>query len=174
MAGHLPPADRIDRRSVNRRHRDKEILRRMLDQEFREHPEWAAAVDKVIAEINRSPDELDALLERQNYRLAFWKLAKQDLDYRRFFDINTLVGLRMEDDRVFADTHALVLHWLKDGVLDGLRIDHPDGLRDPQRYFERLAAASPHSLDRCRKNLDARRSGCRKIGPSTAPRATTF
>jgi (1->4)-alpha-D-glucan 1-alpha-D-glucosylmutase len=143
VAGHLPPADRIDRRSVNRRHRDKEILRKMLDHEFREHSEWGTTVDELIADINRSPDDLDTLLERQNYRLAFWKLAKQDLDYRRFFDINTLVGLRMEDDRVFADTHALVLHWLKHGVLDGLRIDHPDGLRDPRRYFERLKSASP-------------------------------
>lgn len=145
LAANLPPADRTDRRSVNRRHRDKEILRRMLDQEFREHPDWAAAVDQVVDEINASPDALDAILERQNYRLAFWRTASQDLDYRRFFDINTLAALRTEDERVFADTHALVLHWLKGGVLDGLRIDHPDGLRDPQRYFDRLAAAAPQA-----------------------------
>lgn len=143
IAKHLPPAERTDQRSVNRRHRDKEILRRMLDQELREHADWVAAVDKALAAVNASYDELDALLERQNYRLAFWRMAKQDLDYRRFFDINTLVGLRMEDERVFADTHALVLHWLQRNVLDGLRIDHPDGLRDPQRYFQRLAAAAP-------------------------------
>src|SRR5262249_16822728 len=81
----------------------------------------------------------------QNYRLAFWRVASQDIDYRRFFDINTLVGLRMEDERVFEDTHALVLHWLNRGVIDGLRIDHPDGLRDPQRYFVRLAQAAPRA-----------------------------
>jgi len=145
IARHLPTADRTDRRSVNRRHRDKEILRRLLKQELQEHPEWAVAVDKVLADINNSSDLLDKLLERQNYRLAFWRMAKQDLDYRRFFDINTLVGLHMEDERVFNDTHTLVLHWLDHGVVDGLRIDHPDGLRDPQQYFQRLTTAAPHA-----------------------------
>ncbi len=145
IARHLPTADRTDRRSVNRRHRDKEILRRMLKQELQEHPDWAAAVDKTLTDINDSSEQLDRLLERQNYRLAFWRMAKQDLDYRRFFDINTLVGLHMEDDRVFKDTHTLVLHWLDHGVVDGLRIDHPDGLRDPQQYFQRLSEAAPHA-----------------------------
>src|SRR5262249_47437832 len=139
----LPPANRTDYRSVSRRHRDKEIIRRTLEHELREQPDWAEAIDQVLATINASPDQLDALLERQNYRLAFWRSAKQDLDYRRFFDINTLVGLRMEEERVFSDTHALVLHWLRRGVIDGLRIDHPDGLRDPKQYYERLVKASP-------------------------------
>src|SRR5262249_55028234 len=123
----------------------KEIIRRNLDQMFRDHPDWAEAVDQVLAQINDSADDLDALLERQNYRLAFWRSAKQDLDYRRFFDINTLVVLRVEEQRVFDDTHALVLHWLKSGVIDGLRIDHPDGLREPEQYFRRLAEAAPQA-----------------------------
>jgi (1->4)-alpha-D-glucan 1-alpha-D-glucosylmutase len=145
IARHLPTAERTDRRSVNRRHRDKEILRRMLKRELHEHPDWAEAVDRVLESINDSKEDLDKLLERQNYRLAFWRMAKQDLDYRRFFDINTLVALHMEDERVFNDTHTLILHWLAHGVLDGLRIDHPDGLRDPKQYFERLAAAAPRA-----------------------------
>ncbi|HKV10322.1 MAG TPA: malto-oligosyltrehalose synthase [Thermoanaerobaculia bacterium] len=95
-----------------------------------------------VEEINADPDRLDELLQRQNYRIAFWRTAGQELDYRRFFDVHTLVGLRMEDERAFADTHALVLDWLSRGMLDGLRIDHPDGLRDPKQYFERLRAAS--------------------------------
>jgi (1->4)-alpha-D-glucan 1-alpha-D-glucosylmutase len=70
-------------------------------------------------------------------------LAGRDVGYRRFFDINTLVGLRMEDAQVFSDTHELVLQWLAAGELDGLRIDHIDGLRDPEQYLERLRAASP-------------------------------
>lgn len=143
LAASLPSAVQIDRVSINRRHRDKEILRRLLDGQVRENRELADGIDEVLAEINASADEIDVLLGRQNYRLSFWKMAKQDLGYRRFFDVNTLVGLRMEDDRVFYDTHALVLHWLRRGVLDGLRIDHPDGLRDPQQYFQRLGEAAP-------------------------------
>src|SRR5205807_2071031 len=100
-------------------------------------------VDSELAAVNENMDALDGVLERQNYRLAFWKAASRDLGYRRFFDINTLVGLRMEDEQVFADTHSLVLHWLREGVLDGVRVDHPDGLRDPRQYFERLRAAAP-------------------------------
>ncbi len=142
-AGALPHAALNDISNAARRHRDKEILRRMLDREFRENEAAAMAVDQVLEEINASPDRLDEVLTRQNYRLAHWRTAKQDLGYRRFFDVNSLVGLRMENARVFRDTHALIFHWLQQGVLDGLRVDHPDGLRDPQQYFKRLSAAAP-------------------------------
>ncbi len=100
----------------------------------------AAAVDAEVEAINASPDRLDALLERQNYRLAFWRTAGRELDYRRFFDIHTLAALRMEDEAVFMDTHELLITWLDRGVVDGLRIDHPDGLRDPEGYLRRLAS----------------------------------
>nr|MBA2556869.1 malto-oligosyltrehalose synthase [Chloroflexota bacterium] len=132
-----------DRRSVERRHRDKEVLRRQLARHCAERPEAGAAIDAVIAEINADHDALDELLERQNFRLAYWRTAGRDLGYRRFFDVTTLIGLRAEDQRVFADTHALLLRWLAEGVLDGLRIDHPDGLRDPEEYLRRLHAARP-------------------------------
>jgi (1->4)-alpha-D-glucan 1-alpha-D-glucosylmutase len=122
---------------------DTEIAKRHLARLCEERPDAAAAVDAAVAALNEDPDRLDALLERQNYRLAYWRTAGQELDYRRFFDINTLAGLRMEDSHVFQDTHALVLGWLKDGVLDGVRVDHPDGLRDPQWYFDRLRACAP-------------------------------
>jgi (1->4)-alpha-D-glucan 1-alpha-D-glucosylmutase len=141
--GRLPLATAADRASVARRHRDKEVIRRQLDRLFAERPDTAAAVDAVVAEIDADPDRLDALLERQNYRPAFWRTAGRELDYRRFFDVHTLVGLRIEDERVFADTHALVLAWLARGVLDGVRVDHPDGLRDPGEYFGRLRDAAP-------------------------------
>ena len=101
--------------------------------------------DAPVEEINRDPDRLDAILSNQNYRLSFWRTAGRELDYRRFFDVHTLAGLRTEDPRVFADTHALVLDFVRRGVLDGLRIDHPDGLRDPEQYFERLRAAAPEA-----------------------------
>ena len=100
-------------------------------------------LDADIDEINADPDRLDALLERQNYRLAYWRTAGRELDYRRFFDITTLAGLRIEDDRVFDATHGLVLSWVADGLVDGFRIDHPDGLRDPEGYLRRLHERAP-------------------------------
>ena len=75
--------------------------------------------------------------------MAYWKAADQQLSYRRFFDVNTLIGVRMEREYVFEETHALILRWLREGLLDGVRVDHPDGLRDPLQYFERLRSASP-------------------------------
>jgi (1->4)-alpha-D-glucan 1-alpha-D-glucosylmutase len=141
----LPPATATDRESVTRRHRDKEVLAGQLARLAEEKPEVARALDEAVAAVNADPDRLDALLQRQNYRAAFWRTAGQELDYRRFFDVHTLVGLRMEDERVFADTHALVLRWLREGVLDGVRIDHPDGLRDPEEYLERLRDEAPEA-----------------------------
>jgi (1->4)-alpha-D-glucan 1-alpha-D-glucosylmutase len=143
--GELPLATETDRESSARRHRDKEVLGGQLARLCEESPEIAAAVDAVVEEINADPDRLDELLVRQNFRPAFWRTAGRELDYRRFFDVHTLVGLRIEDDRVFADTHARVLDWLRRGQLDGVRIDHPDGLRDPVEYFERLRAAAPEA-----------------------------
>jgi (1->4)-alpha-D-glucan 1-alpha-D-glucosylmutase len=81
---------------------------------------------------------LPELLERQWYRLAYWRVADEELNYRRFFDIDTLAGLRVEREEVFAQTHALLLRLASDGSIDGFRIDHPDGLADPEEYLHRL------------------------------------
>jgi len=124
-------------------HRNKEAIRDLLDRLFREQPEAAARADEVVREVNSDPDRLDSLLSHQNYRLSRWQSAARELVYRRFFDINTLVGVRVEEERVFADTHLLVLQWLRKGELDGVRVDHPDGLRDPSQYFRRLRSAAP-------------------------------
>ncbi len=99
--------------------------------------------DEVVAEINGNPDRMDALLERQHYRLAWWQAAQRDLGYRRFFDVNSLIGLCAEEEKVFRDTHRLVLSWVNDGWVDGLRIDHPDGLKDPETYLRRLKGSCP-------------------------------
>ncbi len=139
----LPAATSTDYSSIMQRHRDNEVIRLLLDRLFKEVPHIAEEVEGVVAEINQNADRLDEILERQNYRLAFWRTAEQDLGYRRFFDVNTLVGLRMENPRVFADTHVLILRWVREGVLDGIRVDHPDGLRDPKRYFEQLRKEAP-------------------------------
>jgi (1->4)-alpha-D-glucan 1-alpha-D-glucosylmutase len=81
---------------------------------------------------------LHELLEQQAYRLAFWRVAAHEINYRRFFDINDLAGVRVEDQRAFTDMHAFVFKLIKDGIVQGLRIDHPDGLFDPAGYFMRL------------------------------------
>jgi (1->4)-alpha-D-glucan 1-alpha-D-glucosylmutase len=138
----LPRATRTDAAAVAERVRDAAALRRMLGARLAAEEGTAAAVDRVVGETNADPDQLDRLLEAQNYRMAFWRTGRRELGYRRFFDIDTLAGLRMEDPEVFADTHELVLRWVDEGVVDGLRIDHPDGLRDPEQYLNRLAGAA--------------------------------
>src|SRR5262249_6972784 len=87
---------------------------------------------------NLSVDALDRILSRQHYRLAHWRKAADSINYRRFFDISDLVGLRAERQEVFEATHAYVLKLLDEGKVTGLRIDHIDGLLDPKGYLERL------------------------------------
>jgi (1->4)-alpha-D-glucan 1-alpha-D-glucosylmutase len=102
------------------------------------------SVERSLAAFNgrpgdpRSFDLLDELLNRQNYRLAYWRVASDEINYRRFFDINDLAALSMERDEVFRDTHVLILGLLAESKLAGLRIDHPDGLYDPEKYFRQL------------------------------------
>jgi (1->4)-alpha-D-glucan 1-alpha-D-glucosylmutase len=99
--------------------------------------------DAAIADVNADVDRLDALLERQHHRFARWQAAAYELDYRRFFDIDSLVATRSEHEDVFDATHALTLELVRDGAVDGLRIDHIDGLRDPGGYLERLRSRTP-------------------------------
>ena len=141
----LPTADYHDRPSVEARHRDKQVIQSMLQRLCDEDVEVCRSIDGSVENFNQTHDLLDDLLSQQNYRLAYWKTADQQLGYRRFFDVNNLIGLRMEREHVFAETHALILKWLAQGVLDGVRIDHPDGLRDPLQYFQRLRAAAPNA-----------------------------
>ena len=141
----LPNPSFEDRRTVLARHREKLVLNQMLERLCAEEEGVCSAIDRAINELNADHDSLDELLNQQNYRLAFWKTADQQLGYRRFFDVNNLIGLRMEREHVFQETHARVLEWLRSGVLDGVRVDHPDGLRDPKQYFERLREAAPEA-----------------------------
>jgi (1->4)-alpha-D-glucan 1-alpha-D-glucosylmutase len=100
-------------------------------------------VDAAIAEINSEPGRLERFLDRQHYRLAYWAAANRELNYRRFFDIYRLAGIRVEQEEVFAAVHERVLRWVTSGRIAGLRIDHPDGLRDPTGYLQRLREALP-------------------------------
>ncbi len=141
--GRLPSAEEWDRWKLNARDRDKRVLNGLLDRLCAEEGNTCRQIDAVIEEMNADPDALDELLTHQNYRLAYWKTADQQLGYRRFFDVNTLIGVRMEREYVFEETHALILKWLHEGILDGVRIDHPDGLRDPLQYLQRLRQHAP-------------------------------
>jgi (1->4)-alpha-D-glucan 1-alpha-D-glucosylmutase len=136
-----PGAD--DRPNVLVRHRDVAVLDQLLQRICDENADMLVAIDHSLEKLNADFDALDDFLNQQNFRLAFWKVADQQLGYRRFFDVNTLIGLRMERDYVFEETHELVIEWLHQGVIDGIRVDHPDGLRDPQQYFERLRERAP-------------------------------
>jgi (1->4)-alpha-D-glucan 1-alpha-D-glucosylmutase len=107
-------------------------------------PGSADAIARGIEAYRAGPDRpaqtlaLHHLLERQHYRLGHWRLASSDINYRRFFDVNSLAGLRVEDAGTFEATHLLVRRLIADGKLQGLRLDHIDGLRDPVQYFQRL------------------------------------
>jgi (1->4)-alpha-D-glucan 1-alpha-D-glucosylmutase len=138
----LPLPDATDVEGIECRHRDKEVIFGLLHRFCDEHPKASDAIDQAIAELNADHDRLDELLNLQHYRLAYWRTADQELGYRRFFDVNTLIGLRVERAHVFNATHRRVLEWLDKGVLDGVRVDHPDGLRDPKQYFTRLCQRS--------------------------------
>jgi (1->4)-alpha-D-glucan 1-alpha-D-glucosylmutase len=88
--------------------------------------------------VPESFNALDHLLSEQSFRLLFWKVATEEINYRRFFNVNDLISLRVEDERVFQDTHALLFQMVENGLITGLRIDHIDGLYDPTQYLERL------------------------------------
>lgn len=91
----------------------------------------------------RAGDSAAEVHRRQHYRLIHWRRANTDLSYRRFFAVNTLAGLRVEDPEVFEATHARILRWVNEDHIDGLRVDHPDGLVDPTGYFHQLREAAP-------------------------------
>jgi len=141
----LPAPAPTDHASTHRGHRDKAVVLGLLARLFARDPDLAAAVDAVLAATNANPTELDGFLERQNWRLAYWRIASTDLGYRRFFDVTALCGVRVEEPAVFFATHRAVLGWVAEGKIDGLRIDHVDGLRDPRGYLDRLRAAAPHA-----------------------------
>ena len=112
------------------------------------------------------------MLELQHYRLAHWTTGTESLDYRRFFDVSDLIGLQTQLEPVFEATHARILQWVADGDVDGLRVDHPDGLADPTGYAQQLAPhARPARGSWSRRSSPGARS-CRRPGRWTAPPVT--
>jgi (1->4)-alpha-D-glucan 1-alpha-D-glucosylmutase len=140
----LPPHDVRNDEARRRRQLDKRQLKRQFARCLAEQPALRRAIEQSVTTLNGRPgerasfDALDRLLAVQPYRLAYWRVAGDQINYRRFFDINELAALRMERPEVFAATHGLVLELAASGAVDGLRIDHPDGLADPAGYFRRL------------------------------------
>ena len=149
---HLPLRTETDRDKVIERSREKEIIKRRLVSLTNASPEILAFILDNVRFFNgvkgdpRSFDPLDALLADQAYRLAYWRVAAEEINYRRFFDVNELAAIRTEEPTVFAATHQLVLRLLAAGVVTGIRIDHVDGLYDPAGYLRRLQQAAAIAL----------------------------
>ena len=139
----LPPHDETAPARVAARLRVAGEQKRRLAELADAEPVRGAIAD-AVAQLNGTPgdaasfDALHALLEAQAFRLAHWRVASDEINYRRFFDVNELAALRMESAEVFDATHAFILELAGAGIVGGLRVDHPDGLFDPARYFERL------------------------------------
>jgi (1->4)-alpha-D-glucan 1-alpha-D-glucosylmutase len=141
---HLPGRQEVSSERLAERRRDKEIHKRRLAALCARAPEITACIRDAIDTINGTPadpasfEALHELIKAQTFRLANWRVASDDINYRRFFDTNDLAGIRMENEAVFQATHRLILSFVGEGKVDGLRADHPDGLYDPAQYFERL------------------------------------
>ena len=103
------------------------------------------SLEKVLKTINSDSKKLHATIESQNYRLAYWRTGADELNYRRFFDVTSLVGLRTEVTEVFQAVHETTFQLVNEGCIDGLRVDHPDGLANPREYFSRLRERLPNT-----------------------------
>ncbi len=136
----LPEASVADLRARRRRHRRHAALRHTLDG-LAERAVVSVALDAAVEQWNVDTDAMHELLEAQHYRLAWWQRSASDVVHRRFFDVDTLAGVRVEHPDVFDDVHALAIRLVRDGTLDGLRLDHPDGLTDPVAHAKRLRDA---------------------------------
>ena len=156
------------RPQVSRRAQD---LKSTLASRSREQPELKAAVDRAVARFRGAPGvkeswtNLHLLIQDQNWRAAHFRVAADDINYRRFFDNNDLAGLRMELPEVFDSAHELIFKLLRDGKLDGLRIDHIDGLLDPKQYLARLREVAGDSFYLVVEKILAYHEGLRNDWP---------
>jgi len=145
--GHLPATTELNPELVAERYLEKVVVKRRLQRLYQNSNEIRKFIDDTVATFNGktgdpgSFDLLEALLLEQVYRIAHWRVATEEINYRRFFDINSLGAIRVEDPVVFDETHRLVLSLVAAGKVNGLRIDHADGLLEPEEYFKRLLSA---------------------------------
>ncbi|MBZ5726439.1 MAG: malto-oligosyltrehalose synthase [Acidobacteriia bacterium] len=137
----LPGRDESARERVLERRREKERIKERLWQAYQANAEVKRAVDEALLFFTGSIDDLDRILSEQAYRLAYWKIGYEEINYRRFFDINELIGLRIEVPEVFDNRNRQIFELVRSGKVTGLRIDHIDGLWDPACYLQRLENA---------------------------------
>jgi len=148
---YLPPLDETDPSRIRERQRESDIIKGRLTKLMESSDVARIGLSTSLDDINgrkgdpRSFDALERILADQAYRLSFWRVAADEINYRRFFDINDLAAIRVEDPEVFETVHALVFDLVRKGYVSGMRIDHPDGLLDPQKYFEDLQEQVPIS-----------------------------
>ena len=141
---HLPPYTETDPVRIEERGREKEVIKRRLAALAERSEQVRSHLAENVAQFNGSKDDphsfdlLDGLMTEQLYRLSYWRVATEEINYRRFFDINSLGAVRTEHPDVFDATHALILKLVRERSITGLRADHPDGLYDPVEYFHRL------------------------------------
>ena len=140
---HLPTRHDASEEDITVRGREKRIIRDRLQKLTQDEPQVSAALEQALAEWNGNHSEenmnrLDALISDQPYRLSYWKVAAEEINYRRFFDINSLAAIQVNQENVFVETHELLLELFQKGILDGVRIDHIDGLASPGEYSQRL------------------------------------
>jgi (1->4)-alpha-D-glucan 1-alpha-D-glucosylmutase len=145
--GHLAGPTETDDAKIRERQREKEIVKRRLPGLLEASGDARESIQASLVEINgrrgepRSFDRLERLLESEAYRLSFWRVALDEINYRRFFDVNDLAAIRVEDPEVFSAVHALIFDLARQGHIRGLRVDHPDGLFEPEKYFRSLQDA---------------------------------
>ena len=155
---HLP--NHIEPVGFSERIREKRTQMKRLAVLCRENPEIRQFIEQNLTEFEVKPDNpailqrMHNLLEAQAYRLAHWRVASDEINYRRFFDVDSLAAIRTEDPRVFSEMHDMVVKLIGERLIDGLRIDHPDGLYDPADYFLQLQTAAANQYQ-CKFDVDA-------------------
>lgn len=141
---YLPPRTETSSEKIAERMREKEVIKKRLISLYQKSPLFQTILDSTVKEYNgqigvpQSFEKMDNLLKEQAYRPCFWRVAADEINYRRFFDINHLAAIRMELPEVFQATHQLLFRLLAEGKVTGLRIDHPDGLWNPAHYLRNL------------------------------------
>ncbi len=145
----------LEKREIWVEERDGKWLLRHGENLLPLNPRSLKALKGNLEELNSNPSNLHALIEQQCYRLTYFGRANWELNYRRFFHIVEMAALSIENQQVFAEVHGLVRNWLERGWLDGLRVDHPDGLRDPGQFLDRLNEIAPDAWIVVEKILDA-------------------